>query len=94
MPVTTDDDVLHGFPRLDGTRIGVLHVYDLVISGDSEPPAVADALDITLGEVHEALAYYYNHPAEMRQYREHEAESLAQLEERAVKPPVEADSVR
>jgi len=26
MPIAIDDDVLHGLPRIEGTRISVLHV--------------------------------------------------------------------
>lgn len=68
MTVVTDDDVLHGLPGLDGTRVSVLHVYELVVGG-ARPAEVADSLDLPLGRVYEALAYYYDHPAEMREVR-------------------------
>lgn len=94
MPVVTDEDVLHGRPRLDGTRIGVLHVYDMVVEGGGEPAAVADALDVSVGDVYEALAYYYNHPDEMRRLRADDEDALEDIRERAVEPPVESDATR
>lgn len=91
MTIVSDEDVLHGLPRLTGTRISVLHVYDMVVDGDGEPAAVADALDIEIGEVYEALAYYYNHPDEIRRFRAAQESALQEARERTVKPPVEAD---
>ena len=88
MTIVADDDVLHGLPRIEGTRISVIHVYDMVVGG-SEPAEVADALDVALGRVYEALAYYSAHHDEMRAIREREETALAKLERRAVDPPVE-----
>lgn len=93
MTVDVGDEVLHGVPRVTGTRIGVVHVYDMVVRG-AEPAEVADALDIDLGLVYEALAYYYNHPDEMRAVRKREAEALEDLAARAIDPPVESHDVR
>lgn len=89
MSITSDEDVLHGLPRLEGTRISVIHVYNMVIGGDSTPADVASELDITLGQVHEALSYYYNHPDEMRRYRREEEKALSALRDRTIKPPIE-----
>jgi len=94
MAITTDEEVLHGLPRLEGTRISVLHVYDMVVDGDTDPAGVADALDLSLGEVYEALAYYYNNPEEMRTHRTAQDEAHEELRSRAVKPPVEPDGSR
>ena len=55
------EGVLGGAPRIEGTRVGVLHVYELVV-GDNPPANVADQLDRSLAEVHSALAYYHEHP--------------------------------
>ena len=88
MTIVADGEVLHGLPRIDGTRISVVHVYDMIVGG-AEPAEVADALDIELGRVYEALAYYYDHPDEMRGLRERELEALEALKRRSF-PPVEA----
>lgn len=94
MSITVDDDVLHGLPRLEGTRVSVLDVYDAVMAADRTPAEAANGLDISLGDVYEALAYYYNNPDEMRHYRERQAADRAELDARVVKPPVEANDAR
>jgi len=92
VPITTDAEVLHGLPRVEGTRISVLHVYETVVDGDTDPAGAADALDLSLGEVYGALAYYDNNPEEMRAHRAAQDEAREELRERAVEPPVEPDS--
>ena len=94
MPITTDAEVLHGLPRVEGTRISVLHVYDTIVDGDTDPAGAADALGLSLGEVYEALAYYYNNPGEMRTHRATQDEAREELRRRAAKPPVEPDGSR
>lgn len=93
MTIEADDRVLHGLPRIEGTRISVLHVYDMVTAG-ADPADVADSLDIDLGRVYEALAYYYRHPDDMRRIREEESAALGELEPRTTDPPVEIGDSR
>lgn len=64
--IVKTDGVIGGEPRIDGTRIGVREVYALSVEGGYPPIDVADQLDISVGAVHTALAYYYEHPEEMR----------------------------
>jgi uncharacterized protein (DUF433 family) len=66
MAIVRDEGVLGGEPRIEGTRIGVHHVAGSVIDARQTPASVADQLDISLGAVYEALAYYYANPEEMR----------------------------
>jgi uncharacterized protein (DUF433 family) len=80
-------DVLGGEPRLDGTRLGVLDVYELVVEGDHSPADVADQLNLSLGEVYTALAYYHEHPDEMRTVRRDREAADADLADRALAPP-------
>jgi uncharacterized protein (DUF433 family) len=94
MSITSDEDVLHGLPRIDGTRISVLHVYDMIVDGETDPAGVADALDLALGEVYEALAYYYNNPEEMRSYRAEQDAAREALRERAIESPLESGETR
>ena len=49
---------------------------------------------LSLGEVYEALAYYYKNPEEMRTHRATQDEAREELRRRAVKPPVEPDGSR
>lgn len=85
--IVRNDDVLGGDPRIDGTRIGVVHVYDLAVEGGHSPADVADQLDLFLGEVYSALAYYHEHPEEMREVRRAHEEAEQRLREKSLKPP-------
>lgn len=85
--IVRSEGVLGGDPRIEGTRIGVLHVYELVARGEHAPVDVADQLGISLGDVYSALAYYHEHPDEMRAVRaEHEAVETT-LSEASLSPP-------
>lgn len=93
MAIVANDGVLHGLPRIEGTRISVVHVYDMVVGG-AEPAEAADSLDVELGRIYEALAYYYDHPDEMRDVREREEAVLDDLRRRTIDPPVETRDAR
>lgn len=62
--IVRTDDVLGGDPRIDGTRVGVIHVKERIDAGD-EPAQIAADYDIELADVFTALAYYYDSPEEM-----------------------------
>lgn len=89
--ITRDEDVLSGEPRIDRIRIGVLDVYDNVVVGDGDPASAADALDVSINDISDALAYYEDNPDEMRRVRERRAADRAALKDRAVKPPGEGN---
>ena len=59
--IVCTDDVLGGDPRLNGTRLGVVHVKQRVDAGDEVAQIAAD-YDIGLADVFAALAYYYDNP--------------------------------
>ena len=84
--IVHNDDVLGGEPRIEGTRIGVLDVDELVVGGVT-PVEVADQLDISRAEVHTALAYYYDNPEEMRQLEQEQAAAESKLRDDALQPP-------
>ena len=94
MAIVRDEGVLGGEPRIEGTRVGVRHVAGRVIDAGQSPASVADQLDVSLGAVYEALAYYYNNPEEMRTHPVAQEEAREGLRSRAVKPPVEPDGSR
>jgi len=85
--IVRTDGVLGGDPRISGTRISVLHVYELVAQGEHAPIDVADQLDISLGEVYSALAYYHEHSEEMRSVRRAHDGAEATLREESLSPP-------
>lgn len=80
-------DVMGGEPRLDGRRISVRQIVELVIDGGNAPADVADQLDISLSEVHLALAYHYANPEEMAAIREAHSERMQEAREQALDPP-------
>lgn len=85
--IVRTEDTLGGEPRIEGTRIGVLHVYELVVEGDHSPVDIADQLDISLGEVYSALAYYYEHLDEMQAVRRERDGDEQSLSDVALSPP-------
>ena len=62
--VVRTEEVLGGDPRLDGTRVGVIHVKERLDAGD-DPAQITTDYDIDLADVYHALAYYYDNPEEM-----------------------------
>lgn len=84
--IVRTDGVLGGKPRLEGRRISILQIADMVLEADLSPEYVADQLGISLAEVHAALAYYYEHPDEMDEIRERNEQLDKKLRERAVTP--------
>ena len=85
--IVRTEGILGGAPRIEVTRVGVLHVYELVVEGNNPPADVADQLDLSLAEVYSALAHYHEHPEEMRSVRRAEEHSEAPLAERSLSPP-------
>ena len=86
MPITTDEEVLGGEPRIEGTRIAVRHVAGKVIDGGRSPAYVADQLDTSLASVYEALAYYYDNPEELRHLERENADAFDRVRETSLKP--------
>lgn len=85
--IVATDDVMGGEPRLEGRRIAVRQIAALVIDGGDPPAEVADQLDISLSEVHLALAYYYDNPEEMADVRERHHKLMDEAREDALEPP-------
>ncbi|MFC3959059.1 DUF433 domain-containing protein [Halovivax cerinus] len=85
--IVRTEDVLGGEPRIDGTRVGVLDVYELVIDGGYAPADVADQLGRSHAEIYTALAYYHDHPEEMRHLRRDREETTSTLADEALQPP-------
>ena len=85
--IVRTEGVLGGDPRIEGTRIGVVHVYEFVVEGACSPEDVADQLDIGLDEVYAALSYYYANPDEMADVRERHAKIERELAETSLGPP-------
>lgn len=85
--VVQTEDVLGGEPRIEGTRIGVLDIYELVVDSGCSPADCADQFGISLADIYTALAYYHEHPEEMRELRKEREETENTLSENALQPP-------
>jgi uncharacterized protein (DUF433 family) len=63
--IAIDPDVLGGEPHIAGRRISVADVAVWIAYESRSPSDVAQTFHLTLGEVYSALAYYYDHQAEV-----------------------------
>lgn len=84
--IVKTDGVLGGKARLDGRRVSVFHVGELYTVAGDTPEEIADQLDLSLAEVHAALAYNYEHPDEMAATRERRERVVADLAARSLVP--------
>lgn len=84
-------DILGGTPRIEGTRVSVLDVHELVVAGGNDPADDADQLDLSLAEIYAALAYFYGHPDEMRAARRANEAVEKELADRSLNPPKTAE---
>lgn len=80
--IVTDDDVLGGDPRLEGTRIGVRTVYRLYEDGERPEDIAAGYDDVTVADVHNALAFAFDNPDTMADLEARDEESLNRIRER------------
>lgn len=76
--IDRDPEKQGGEPCVAGTRVPVRRIGQLVDTDGFAPADIADRYDLSLGDVHRALAYYYDHPDEMAGYDERDRE-LASL---------------
>lgn len=75
-------EVLHGKPRIDGTRIGVFQLGESVRRGGQTVDDLVQAYpELTEHQVEVALAYYDTHPDEMAALRDEEAEIVRLIRE-------------
>ena len=79
-------DVLGGQPRIEGKRIGVRMVGDMIRGGEWTIEEVIDELPVTREEVDVALAYYDDHPDEMDQLRAEREATIEQVREQSRAP--------
>lgn len=96
--IVIEPDVLGGAPHIVGHRISVSHIAVWVVLQHARPEEVAAEFGLSLGEVHAALAYYYDHRDEI----DHEiavsealADEMAQRHPRGWRPddgPLAVDS--
>lgn len=77
-------EVLHGKPRIDGTRLGVFTIGESVRRGGQSVDELHDAYpDLTAEQIEAALAYFDSHPDEMAGLRNEEEQLVRRLRERS-----------
>jgi uncharacterized protein (DUF433 family) len=79
--IVRSDDVKGGVPRIEGTRITVSRIRELVEGAGESPEAVARRLDVSLPAVYRALAYYHENEELFRRLREEEQQLIAEARE-------------
>jgi len=71
--IVKDKRICGGSPVLERTRIRVMDVVEKYEILGYPPEKIAEAFGISLAQVFSALAYYYEHPKEIKaEIREHE----------------------
>ena len=73
-------------PHVRGRRISVRQIYALVEEHDEDPEAVADRFDLDVADVYHALAYYHDHPREMREVEEARNKATEAFDETVERP--------
>ena len=68
--VSGDESEIHDEPHVRGRRITVGHIHALVEDRGFDAQTVADRFDLTAADIYHALAYYHDHPEEMRAVEE------------------------
>ena len=64
-------------PHVRDRRVSVRQVYALVEERNVDPEAVADRYDLDVADVYHALAYYHDHPREMRDVERAREDAMA-----------------
>lgn len=64
--VPADASAIHDEPHVVNSRVTVRMLHELVEEAGVSPREVAARYDLPPADVYHALAYYHEHPAEMR----------------------------
>jgi len=82
--IATNPDVRGGRPHIIGTTITVADIAIAKIFHRQEPEEIADDYRLTLPQVYAALAYYYEHKAEIDASIQERSALAAEMKERRV----------
>lgn len=63
--IVSTPGVCGGLPRIEGTRIRVADIATYAILHQWSVDKIADELELTPGQIHAALSYYYDHKDEI-----------------------------
>ena len=73
-------------PHIRDRRVSVRQVYALVEERGEDPEAVADRYDLDVADVYHALAYYHDHPREMRDVEQEREDAMEDFRESIDRP--------
>jgi len=73
-------------PHVVGRRISVRQIHALVEERGEPPEVVADRYDLDIADVYHALAYYHDHPREMRNVRAERDDAIGAFRESIERP--------
>jgi uncharacterized protein (DUF433 family) len=81
---------VHDEAPIEGSRIIVRHVYERVHGRGLRPETVAERYTLDIADVYHALAYYHEHPEEMREVERRRDEAIKSAREKTtITPPDE-----
>jgi uncharacterized protein (DUF433 family) len=81
---------VHDEPHIAGSRITVRHVYERVHGRGLRPETVAERHNLDIADVYHALAYYHEHPEEMRAVERRRNEAVESARDKTtITPPEE-----
>lgn len=69
-------------PHVAGHRVSVRRIRALVEERGLDPRAVADSLGLGVTDIYRALAYYHEHPREMREFERQREQRIEASRER------------
>lgn len=78
---------VHDEPHLEGRRLTVRFLRTQVEERGLAPHVVADKYDLDVADIYRALAYYYDHPDEMRAVEQRRSERIDANRDRAITGP-------
>jgi uncharacterized protein (DUF433 family) len=77
---------LLGEPHVEGRRVSVRQIVALVEDRGESPAAIADRFDLDVADVYHALAYYHDHPGEMRDVESMRDAAIEEVRESIERP--------
>jgi len=81
---------VHEEPHIEGSRITVRHIYERVHERGLRPETVAERHNLDIADVYHALAYYHEHPEEMREVKRQREKAIKLAREKTtITPPDE-----
>lgn len=85
--VPAEESDLHDEPHVAGSRITVRFIHERVENVGLDPREIADRHNLDLADVYHALAFYHEHPEEMRRIERTRERTVEDHRDRAITGP-------